>query len=276
MSFPVRGCFGTEILKGGLRQRGRYGKRESGAFLLGHRRDGCARITQFVLYDDLDPKCLETGIIRFDGRYFGALWELCNQHDLLVVADVHTHPAGSQQSDSDRYHPMISRAGHIALIVTRFAAAPVMRDQVGVYLYEGAQSAGISIPAQCRRAFSSYWNLRRLPIMTEFSRADTLHRLVKEAVDSGAASSLAEADAMFRGFRLGFVIADSESNDPAHQAALLTGVALARRVFLGGVSVSGALSAPLTIPFPMCATIGEAVVNLGGSIDDHVSQQTLL
>src|SRR5712691_9282770 len=107
--------------------------------------------------------------------------------------------------------------------------------------------------------------------MTEFSRADTLHRLVKEAVDSGAASSLAEADAMFRGFRLRFVIADSESNDPAHQAALLTGVALARRVFLGGVSVSGALSAPLTIPFPMCATIGEAVVNLGGSIDDHVS-----
>ncbi len=107
--------------------------------------------------------------------------------------------------------------------------------------------------------------------MTEFSRADTLHRLVKEALDSGAASSLAEADAMFRGFRLGFAIADSEANDPAHQAALLTGVALARRVFLGGVSVSGALSAHLTIPFPMGATIGEAVVNLGGSIGDHVS-----
>jgi proteasome lid subunit RPN8/RPN11 len=139
-------------LTGGLRQRGHHGKRESGAFLLGHRRDGCARITQFVLYDDLDPKCLETGIIRFDGRYFGALWEFCNQHDLSVVADVHTHPAGSQQSDSDRDHPMISRAGHIALIVPRFAAKPVLRDEVGIYLYEGSKRWS-PVPARCRRTF---------------------------------------------------------------------------------------------------------------------------
>jgi hypothetical protein len=94
--------------------------------------------------------------------------------------------------------------------------------------------------------------------------------MVKEALDSGAASSLAEAQKMFRGFRLGFVIADAEANDPAHQAALLTGVALARRVFLGGVSVSGALSAPLRLQSPLAATIGEAVVNLGGSIGDQV------
>ena len=36
--------------------------------------DGRARIIDFVLYDDLDPHSLDTGIVRFDGRYFGELW----------------------------------------------------------------------------------------------------------------------------------------------------------------------------------------------------------
>ncbi len=66
-----------------------------------------------------------------------------------------------------------------------------------------------------------------------FTPADTLHRLVKEALDSGAAPSLAEAEALFRSFDLSFVIGETEARDPHHQAALLTGVALARRVFLG-------------------------------------------
>src|SRR5713101_1110711 len=60
-----------------LRERGRNRSRESGAFLLGDRREGRARIEDFVLYDDLDPRCLDSGIVRLDGRYFGALWELC-------------------------------------------------------------------------------------------------------------------------------------------------------------------------------------------------------
>ena len=36
-------------------------------------------------------------------------------------------PAASGQSDSDRAHPIIARAGHLALIVPNFAAPPVMR-----------------------------------------------------------------------------------------------------------------------------------------------------
>jgi hypothetical protein len=104
--------------------------------------------------------------------------------------------------------------------------------------------------------------------MTEFSHANTLHRLVKEAIDSGAAASVAEAEAMFRGFRLRYSIDRAKADDLSHQIALLTGVALARRVFLGGVSVSGPLSAPLKVPFRLGATLGEAVVNLGGSIGD--------
>jgi hypothetical protein len=105
--------------------------------------------------------------------------------------------------------------------------------------------------------------------MTDCSPADTLHRLVKEALDSGAAASLAEAEAMFRSFRLGVTIAESEVDNPSHQAALRTTVALARRVFLGGVWVSGPMTATSRVPLLLGATIGEAVVNLGGLIGAH-------
>jgi len=122
-----------------LRERGLDGTRESGAFLLGRRNRGRVRIIDFVLYDDLDPNALNTGIVRFDGRYFAALWDRCKEHDLTVVADVHTHPGNSEQSGSDQNHPMISRAGHLALIVPNFASAPVRRHQVGMYRYEGGK-----------------------------------------------------------------------------------------------------------------------------------------
>jgi hypothetical protein len=103
--------------------------------------------------------------------------------------------------------------------------------------------------------------------MTAFAPADTMHRLVKEALDSGAAASLEEAQALFNGYRLSFVIGSDEARRPAHQIALLTGVALARRVFLGGVSVSGAVDAPLALPVSLGATVGQGVLALGGQIE---------
>ena len=102
--------------------------------------------------------------------------------------------------------------------------------------------------------------------MSAFTPADTLHRLVKQALDSGEASCLDEAEAMFRGYHLAFAIDASEVRDPGHQAALLTGVALARRVFLGGVSVTGVVDVPLRVPMPLGTTLGEAVVALGGTL----------
>lgn len=135
-----------------LRERGRNRSCESGAFLLGRRQDGRARIVDFILYDDLDPHCLDSGVVRFDGRYFGELWALCKARGLTVVADVHVHPDGSGQSDSDRAHPMISLAGHIALVLPRFAAAPQPRRDIGVYRYEGAK-CWTTVPPAGRRAF---------------------------------------------------------------------------------------------------------------------------
>ena len=67
--------------------------------------------------------------------------------------------------------------------------------------------------------------------MGNFSRADTLHRLVKQVIDSGAAASLDEAEKIFKGYRLNLSIDETEACQPIHQATLLTCLALARRVF---------------------------------------------
>ena len=102
-----------------LRRRG-GGGRESGAFLLGPRMGG--RVSSFVCYDDLDPRSLDTGIIRFDGRGYVPLWKRCRELSLKVVADVHTHPnSWTNQSEADRAHPMVAQAGHLALILPHYS-----------------------------------------------------------------------------------------------------------------------------------------------------------
>jgi hypothetical protein len=103
--------------------------------------------------------------------------------------------------------------------------------------------------------------------MTALISPDSFHRLVKHAIDSGTAASVAEAEALFRGYRLAVEIDASAAQDPVHQAALLTTVALGRRVFLGGVTVSGALDAPLVLSMPLGRTLAEAVVALGGALE---------
>ena len=120
--------------------RGLSGRRESGAFLLGRRVAGVARIDDFILYDDLDRHSLDSGIVHFNGCYFAELWAECDRRDRDVVADVHTHPRGVQQSASDRAHPMVAEKGHLAFILPNFARAPVRPADVGMYRYSGARS----------------------------------------------------------------------------------------------------------------------------------------
>lgn len=104
--------------------------------------------------------------------------------------------------------------------------------------------------------------------MTLYTPADQLHRLVKEALDSGVADSLEAAQALFLGFRLNLVLDPAAAVSRHHQAALLTAINLARRVFLGGVTVAGPLEQPLALDLPLGATLGEAVRRLGGRIAD--------
>lgn len=146
-------CFTWWRLLIKLRSRGRHETRESGAFLLGHRcPDGRAKVVDFVLYDDLDPHSLDSGMVHFNGRYFGDLWDFCRKKKLSVIADIHVHPGSSAQSASDRQYPMISRSGHLALILPYFARLPIRKDEIGIYRYLGGKQWE-NIPRQHRRYF---------------------------------------------------------------------------------------------------------------------------
>lgn len=114
------------------------GQRESGAFLLGHEdARGVRTIRRFVFYDDLEPDCLRTGAVVFQGHGYGPLWEDCRRSNLTVVADVHTHPYLPYQSDLDRRHPMIAVAGHVGLIVPELAFGSSAPEDLGIYEYIG-------------------------------------------------------------------------------------------------------------------------------------------
>ena len=113
------------------------GQRESGAFLLGSRNNKRATVKRFIYYDDLDPGCLDTGIVRFSSDGFPPLWNICRREGLMVVADVHTHKFEARQSPLDRANPMIATAGHVAIIVPWYARDPGEKREFGIYRYLG-------------------------------------------------------------------------------------------------------------------------------------------
>jgi proteasome lid subunit RPN8/RPN11 len=119
-----------------LKRRG-MGRHESGAFLLGNREGAKRKVNHFIYYDDLDPHCLDSGIVRIDGSAFGKLWTICREAGLEVVADVHTHPGLPFQSRTDKQNPMIGVAGHIAIIVPNLAQRVVPVRELGIYEYRG-------------------------------------------------------------------------------------------------------------------------------------------
>jgi hypothetical protein len=97
---------------------------------------------------------------------------------------------------------------------------------------------------------------------------DRLHRLVKLAIDTGEVATVVEAEQLFATYRLVVVVGPDAVISPTHQATLLTIVNAGRRTFLGGVQVQGPVDAPLMLRLPDCATLGEAVVKLGGHLAD--------
>ena len=114
------------------------GRHESGAFLLGRKRK-IRSIEEFVFYDDIDPDSLKTGIVMIDGRKLGDLWTHCRRTGREVIADVHVHPGGFQQSGSDRANPIMAELGHIAIIVPHYAARATRPGGIGIYQYLGAR-----------------------------------------------------------------------------------------------------------------------------------------
>lgn len=121
-----------------LRRRGR-GITESGAFILGRLEDRGARAHSIMLYDDIDPMALSSGIVRLSGQAMNAVWETCAREGIEVLADVHTHPSDARQSRSDQEHPMVATHGHIALIIPNLALSAFDLGGVGHYRYQGSK-----------------------------------------------------------------------------------------------------------------------------------------
>jgi hypothetical protein len=138
---PPKVVCSSQIWRDGVRELRRRagGRRESGAFLIGRSRSRTLRIEQFLFYDDVDPTCFRNGIVEFDGRKFGLVWQRCRDAGCTVVADIHVHPGGHGQSQSDRHNPMIAEAGHLAIILPNFAGGSGLPGTIGVYEYLGAR-----------------------------------------------------------------------------------------------------------------------------------------
>ena len=115
-----------------------HDERESGAFLLGSITDTARIVREWLPYDELDPSSLEFAYVRLGTSAFSRLWSECSARGLEVVADIHTHPLGPGQSLSDRANPMISLAGHVALIAPNFARGDIRPEDVSVNVYLGA------------------------------------------------------------------------------------------------------------------------------------------
>lgn len=119
-----------------LAERGR-GERESGAFLVASRVGDGRTIKTIAYLDDLDPDCLVGGI-HFHREGYAKLSAVCSDVNGRVVADVHTHPGTwVGQSATDQSNPMISRVGHIALVLPRFAQGGCFPEAVGFHQYRG-------------------------------------------------------------------------------------------------------------------------------------------
>ena len=114
------------------------GVKEAGAFLLGHANGASRRATSYLMYDTVATESSRKhAYVAFTAQEMARAWDHCYATGLQVVADVHTHPLEPRQSVTDRAHPIVSVAGHVALIVPYFAMRNPRPADLGVHVFEG-------------------------------------------------------------------------------------------------------------------------------------------
>lgn len=108
-------------------------------------------------------------------------------------------------------------------------------------------------------------------MLTTEQIGNELNRSIKLAIDTGEASTIDEARAIFEGYKLGIRVGPDIASSPTKQVALLTAINTARRCFLGGVEVEiREGKANLLVPWRDCLTVDQAIIDLGGKIGDIV------
>lgn len=102
--------------------------------------------------------------------------------------------------------------------------------------------------------------------MTSSFHPDSLHRLVKHAVDRGAAETFADAQSQLNRYSLTIDVVEAYAEDIAYQAAILTLCTIAPRVFLGGVFIRGGMETRVKTSFKKGELLSETVQALGAQI----------
>jgi len=102
---------------------------------------------------------------------------------------------------------------------------------------------------------------------------DELNRTIKLALDEGRASSLAEAQALFEGFRLQIAVGDGFTGSPAAEAAVLTLLAAAVKTFLGGVELVGAVDERCTLAWFEGRKLADVAVEAGATVGVRAGAQ---
>nr|WP_298681677.1 hypothetical protein [uncultured Dongia sp.] len=100
---------------------------------------------------------------------------------------------------------------------------------------------------------------------------ETMHRTAKYFMDNGRAKTADEAVALLKSYGLNIAVGPEIQSNAAAQIALLTLVNLARRTFLGGVSVVGLGEAKTLVALSAQPTLASAVLELGGLIAGRLS-----
>jgi hypothetical protein len=103
--------------------------------------------------------------------------------------------------------------------------------------------------------------------------ADELHRLIKLAMDTGEAESLEHAHRIFAGYRIGVAVGPEIRTSASHQAALVTFLRLASRVFLGGVDVVMPAGAAVPNLLPGIPDIGQTMAASGARFVSSLEPQ---
>jgi hypothetical protein len=100
-----------------------------------------------------------------------------------------------------------------------------------------------------------------------------ISRIAKLLVDSEGIS-FADAESRLCAMTLEIKFGP-HANSPAGHAAVLTALAVGRRTFVGGVRISGDLSHSLQSPLFGCASLGEALAEIGTSPFEGLSAATI-
>lgn len=112
--------------------------------------------------------------------------------------------------------------------------------------------------------------------MKQEVNGDNLHRLMKQALDDGSAESIEDAKRLFEGYRLSVSIGSDQVKNRIDQITLLTIVALASRIFLGGVYVCGDLDVNVAQNLPFSGRLSDVVLELGGQPTAEVGKNPLI